>query len=296
MQLFYQGKDITSQVEVLEAVCKNAVHEVCGCDILLNQADRWYSWKPKTGDTIRLTEGKLDSGLMYLDSVMPADGRFRLIGLAAKMERQAPAWQSWEEKTLGQVAEQMAAESGLGLEMYGISSGYRYKYLVRRFETPIQFMQRLAVLEGGLLKCVDGKLILIGQDYASALAASAVYELKADNILGHWRIGADAAGAVTGYGLYGTASAQSGSGGRRYSFYLPAEDTATAKRWARGKLIEKNRYNEIITLRVDFEHTATAMGRVDVTGGTDMDGRWLVKRVEHDYKRRISEMELMRCG
>lgn len=295
MRLYYQEKDITDRVEVLEAKCHNGIHEICGCDILLNEAEKWYAWQPKIGDTIRLTDGKLDSGKMYLDSVMPQDGRFRLIGLATKMNRQAKAWQSFEKMTLSQIASQMAAESGLGLEMWGISGGYRYEWLVRKNETPIEFMQRLAMLEGGTLKLVDGKMTLISWDYARSLSPAMTYELRADNILSHWKIGADRASAMTGWGLYGTAAAQSGENGRRLRAYLPAPDTATAKRWARGILLEKNSHVETVTLRVDFEHAATAMGRVNVIGGTDMDGAWLVRRVEHDYKRGISEEELIRC-
>lgn len=66
---------------------------------------------------------------------------------------------------------------------------------------------------------------------------------------------------------------------------IPAHDVATAGRWARGILLRNNRRAEELRISTDFNASYTAMGRVNIVGGTDADGKWLVDEVEHDLQK-----------
>lgn len=76
---------------------------------------------------------------------------------------------------------------------------------------------------------------------------------------------------------------------------IPAHDVATAGRWARGILLRNNRRAEELRISTEFNANYTAMGRVNIVGGTDADGKWLVDEVEHDFTKDTSTVKLLRC-
>ncbi|MBO4299743.1 MAG: hypothetical protein J5998_13215, partial [Clostridia bacterium] len=57
---------------------------------------------------------------------------------------------------------------------------------------------------------------------------------------------------------------------------------AQAGRWARGLLMSRNREAERLTVETELNAALSAMTRVDVAGGTDMDGKWIIDEAEHD--------------
>ena len=75
---------------------------------------------------------------------------------------------------------------------------------------------------------------------------------------------------------------------------VPARNDIQAARWARGILTHRNRKWETLTLETEFDAGFTAMARIDVTGGTDADGRWLIDEAEHDFIAETSRAVLMR--
>ena len=74
-----------------------------------------------------------------------------------------------------------------------------------------------------------------------------------------------------------------------------ARDNAQAGRWARGLLRAMNRKAETLIMDTVFDPTMTAMARVDVTGGTDADGSWLVEEAEHDLIDETTRVTLHRA-
>ena len=71
-------------------------------------------------------------------------------------------------------------------------------------------------------------------------------------------------------------------------------DNAQAGRWARGLLLTHNREAEEIRLETTLNTRLSAMARVDVNGGTDMDGNWIVDEAEHDLYNKTSSVRLLR--
>jgi hypothetical protein len=76
---------------------------------------------------------------------------------------------------------------------------------------------------------------------------------------------------------------------------LPVISKQQAMRWAAGLLTHHNREAEELRLDTVFDPAMTALIRLDVTGGTDADGEWLVEFAEHDLIDKTTVTRLRRC-
>ena len=76
---------------------------------------------------------------------------------------------------------------------------------------------------------------------------------------------------------------------------LPARNDIQAGRWARGVLMHHNRQAETLTIESEFNPGFSSMTRIDIVGGTDATGDWIIEEAEHDFYNRKSRAKLYRC-
>lgn len=300
MELIYEGVDITKDVRVVSAVCRDASGgKSDSLELVLGDAEKWYSWKPQQDDRILLRQEGYSTGTMYLSAVQPEEGEYRILATAQPMAARRRANKSYEDMTLEAIMGLCAAECGMRWRLYGIDGGIRYHYLLRTGESCAALLNRLAGLEGAVLKCWDGQLTMIGIAKQQAAAASETIRVTA------WQPGTVHTNRererlrqltmVTPWAQVG--AWDTGGSGELSETETQASppDAATAGRWARGLLLCKNRQAEKLTLHSRFRAEWTAMLRADVTGGTTADGKWLMDEVEHDFVAGTSRVTLVRC-
>lgn len=75
---------------------------------------------------------------------------------------------------------------------------------------------------------------------------------------------------------------------------LPAMNAAQAGRWARNLLRDINRQAEELTVEQTYNPGMAALTRVSISGGTDMDGEWIVEETEHDLKNKTTSARMLR--
>lgn len=300
MKIIWQGTDITGYVMIRKAVARDTCGGRCdGLDIEFENAETWYRWGPAEDDEIRVTRDGWDSGILYLNTIAPGEGKYRVLATALPCRARKKEWRSFEGLSIGEILEQCAARTGMETALFGVDGERTIPYILQENESAASFLTRLAVLEGAKMKCVNGKYTFIGLEWAQDRKPDAAIRLRPDQQgFDYRRQGTAFSGAdVTTPYAKGSAAdtAVSAANPRLALCDLPAMDNIQAARWARNILREKNRKCESLTLDATFTPNWTAMGRINIAGETDARGQWIIEEVEHDLKEGHSRATLHRC-
>ena len=299
MDVYYEGVNITDDVLVKSCT----VHDTCGgradgLEIVFEDAAKWFSWGPKEDDEIEVENLGYQSGAMYVNTVTPEGGKYRILATSLRCAARKREYRSYNNKTLGEIMSLCALNTGMDSRLFGLDAALPIRYIEQNGESAARFLHRLMTLEGAVLKCVQGRYTGIGVTWAQERRAGLTFALYADR--------ADTVYVRKGGALQSLAISMPGqrvsatdtdikNGMSAVKCGLPVSDAPQAGRWARGLLINHNRKNEILTLDTVYNPAMTAMTRVDVTGGTDADGEWLVDHAEHDMIEETTRTTLCRC-
>lgn len=297
--LIYQGVDITDEVDIIECVCRDVSGAESDClNLKLDHAENWFRWKPEKNDTIRVTRGGYDSNTMYLNTVVPEGGAYRIYATARKCAPMPERWQVFENQTLASIMRLCAGECGMGARLYGLSGGIQYPYLLRENLRAPAFLEHIANREGAVLKSLNGDFVAIGVQYAQSIAAMHEMELDDDQMDSQYIDRRDLAwSGVQIKSMFGSGIAldRNAGGQLRIITDIPVDDDATAYRWAKGILTMHNRQSEILSIEMDFNPGYTAMVRVDVKSSTDAAGKWIIDSVEQNLLDGRTKARMLRC-
>lgn len=299
MNLYYNDIDITDRVNLTAA----AVHDLSGgcCDyaeLEFDNAALWISWNPKTDDRIEIVHGDYSSGILYVSVAYPDNGTYRMMVTAIPSTARRKLFVSYKNMSLENMTRSCAIECGMDYRMYGIDA-VSYAYMLRNHENCAAFLERIANMEGAVLKCWNGRFTMIGILKAQKLAAMQTIE-QSDSFQGFEYVKDEQKRkrkltVITPYGRY-TAEDTGAKGSEEIiKTDVPAMNSAQAARWARGLLLTENRKAETLTINGTFNSGQTAMTRIDITGENDISGAWIVHEVVHDFINMTSTATLYRC-
>ena len=296
--LYYRGTDITEDVDIIECVLKDVSGGEADClNLMVAHADKWFQWGTAKNDTLRVTRAGYDSKTLYLNTIVPEDGAYRIYATGSKAVPYPSRFQKWEKVGFTAIMSTCAGECGMGFSSYGVPAG-TYRYLMRNNLSAPVFMDILANREGAVLKALDGQYKAIGVQYAQGMGAMHQLELDDDQMDSEYIDRRDLSwSSCTIKTIFGNGVAvDSKSGGKsRLITDLPVEDDATAYRWAKGILMMHNRQSEILNIEMDFNPGYTAMVRIDVKSRTDANGQWIIDRVEQNLLDGRTKARMYRC-
>lgn len=300
MNIFYQGTDITKYVLVRSCIGRDSAGDRCdSLRIIFEDAETWYSWGPKEDDEIRVTHDKYDSGILYLNTVLPEDGRFAVFASALPCKARKKECRSFAWKSIEEIMKSCGMSSGMGYRLFGVEGGTVIPYIEQEDESCAKFLLRLLRMEGAELKCVNGKYVAIGTQYAQDLPPSQSVELTATQSGAEYRRSGNKLRALTIRTPHTAATATDLNvpSDHRWSVRndIPARDAGQAGRWARGLLLHENRKCEALKLESRFNIGFTAMTRIDIKGQTDAAGEWIIQEAEHDFINLTSTAVMHRC-
>lgn len=300
VEIYYQGTDITKMVQVNSCIVRDAASGRCdSLDIEFGNAAGWYSWGPEEDDQIIVAHNGYDSGIMYVNRILPEDGGYRIFAASLPCKARACGNASFVGNTIREIVKSCAMSSGMDFEFYGMDDKTVIPYAERVHEGCAAFLYRLLTLEGATLKCVNGKYAAIDLRYAQARTATQAVKIAANQEgVRYTREGTTLKG-LTVKTPYACASAEdtlvSKTHARLTVNDLPAMDNVQAGRWARGKLLSINRQCEKVVMKSTFNAGMTALTRIDIEGDTDATGEWIADEVEHDLKNMDTTAILRRC-
>lgn len=299
LTLIYNGVDITDSVDIIECICRDVSGGESDClKIKVDHADKWMRWNPQKNDRIRVMRSGYDTKTMYLNTVVPEDGAYRLYATASKALPFAPKWQAYEDYTLSAVMGTCAGECGMGTRQCGVNGAITYEYLLRDNMSAPVFIEQLVNREGAVLKTLGGVYTAIGVKYAQGLSAMHELDLNSDQLDSEYidRRDRNWSGVQikTVFGN-GAAHDSNASGQNRIITDIPVDDDAMAYRWAKGILLMHNRQSEILNIEMDFNPGYTAMVRINVRSSTDSAGQWIIDEVEQNLLDGRTKAKMYRC-
>jgi len=299
MELYWAGKDITRYVNILSCVHRDySSGRADSVELVLDDAAAWYRWGPKEDDEVRVVSDGDDTGTMFLDTVIPDGDRFRIIATALRRDAARKCWKSYENTTIDALFGACAAECRMKAALWGVDGALAYRYILRQNEGAAAFLNRVGCMEGALVKAYGGAIRAVGLEAAQAMKPAAALKITTEQSgIRYERRMKSKLGVLTVKTPGAEVSARDGTaeeGNSEIVTRVPAGGPAEAGRWARGLLRMRNRQAEEISMETELNTAMTAMVRVDVTGETDMAGRWIVDSAEHDLIDKRTRTRLLR--
>lgn len=303
MEIIYKGVDITSSIQPHNVIIKDESEGRCdSAEIVLENATAWYRWMPQTGDDVVIREGNYSTGKLFLDTMRPEDGRYKLILTGLNAGARTKRSTAYMNNTLYELANSCAAECGMKAEFYGVDSSVKYGCIIRDEETAPAFLEKIAKREGAVLKVFGGKMVLIGIESCQDKAATQTITLDAVSTrLTHMMRSPEKARSIKVIshrpGIWADVYAiDSAADGKTITADFTAENAAQAGRWARGTLLAINRQAETIDMATELNTGITAMTRIDtISDVAALNGEWLIRRCEHSLTGRMTMMQMVRC-
>lgn len=306
MEIYYRGRTGKefARIDTMVMTRKCVTRDTCGdrCDSLeieFENAAGWYAWGPEEDDEIIVRQDGYDSGLMFLHSVLPEDGRFRILATALPCAARKKEYKSYRGKTIEDILRSCGVRTGMSFQTFGIDPKTPVPYIEQQEESAAAFLYRLLKMEGAMLKCVNGNYTAIGLEYAQDRAAHQTFRLDAQQRGVNYRRNGTKLKSVEIKTPYAQGKATDLMVPEHHTGVtfsgLPATNDIQAGRWARNILRHCNLGCESLTMGTEYNPGFTALTRIDVTGGTDADGEWLITDVEHDLYNRKSHVKMNRC-
>ena len=299
MKLIWNGTDITEYCNITGSIHR----EVAGgksdsLELTLDCASVWYQWGPEEGDEIEVTDYGYMTGKMYLTAVIPQRDQYRILASSMNPKANRKAWIGFRNIYFKALVERCAAECGMNGKIFGNDENLLIAYALRKNEGCAAFLDRIGKPEGFKVKAYDGALRAIYLPYAEEREPEVRMTLtaKQEGITYRRRRNLKYS-SLTVMSPWAKATAKdTGTEGDNPCTIttLPAMDSATAGRWARNLLREHNRQAEELRVEQQFNPALSALYRVHVDGGTDMDGEWIIEEAEHDLKNRVSSAKMYR--
>lgn len=299
MQVIYQETDISRYVIPSACTHRNVSHGKADVlEIVFARPSAWHRWQPETDDIIQVNSGNYETGVMYVNTLVPEGDQYRLIATSLPSKAARKAWDSYRDMDLKTILHRLAVECGMNEGLYGVESGVKYAYLQRENEGCAGFLERLCTWEGIALKSYNGAFRGIGVEYAQGRAAVRGWTLDAEQEgVRYVHQPAKKWSAVTVLTPWAEVTAKdenADKGTQKIITGLPAMDETTAGRWARGILLMHNREADRLQINVKFDPSIAAMKKAEINGNTGAAGDWIIDEVEHDLFNETSTVNLLR--
>lgn len=198
------NEDITNKIAVVQ--CHYETHADGAPDCLrltfADTKDEWTSWNPKNGgrrvvadkkgktqkadatsskeakaDMVRVTDGALNTGKMFVHSLKPENGVYKMIAYSVPRSAYTTKSRSFETASIPTLAAKIAREHGLRCKTYGVPET-AMRYLQQKGESDLAFLQRVCKANGCAFLFFDGTLCVYSEKYIESREAA--YRLVPD--------------------------------------------------------------------------------------------------------------------
>ena len=300
MQLLIEGVDITDMVTILDAIYTDTEGEMDLLELTLTSPSRWRSWQPLPDERLQLLDAgsSLNTGRLYISAVLPEGDRYRLWCTGAPRSAREKKSAAYTNMTLQQAVDMCTGELGMENAIWAMDGAAETDFILRCRETPLQFLSRIAALEGGIVKTADGKVTVIGLEWAQNRQADRRWTVQADgNGASVQRLPFERYASLTvqGGAYKATAWDTAAQGGAALTLSgMNCTSYTQARRQAQNLLLMKNRKAEELTLHMGLCANMGAAQRVHIDSLTDANGEWMVRSARHDIVGGTSSLCLVR--
>lgn len=299
MKVIYESKDITPDIEVVQAWIFDSAGGIADrAELHLSDvSDLWSIWKPQKGHSLELKSGVFSSGEMRVDQIRQELGSVVIEAVSLKPEAMTKRTRSWEMVRFKQVAADLAGAAGLNLERLDIDD-WLYDRIDQNDVEPLVLLSHLCMREGYRLKLAgDSAYIYDERKFEQMPPAATIYRYD----LHHFEY------LDRSVEIFGGCELNYYGGGTpvRYSYSVPSASvdgilkvnervtsSGEAERFAKGYLRAVNK----------FERTAKTVTRLlpSVAGGSTVEllgtglsaGKFFVEMAVHELVGEVTELQV----
>lgn len=296
MQLIYEGKDITQDIEIRKAdLTDNAGGELDSLELHLNDPKGfWSQWKPEKNHTIQVKESGFESGVMYLDEICQQRGLIILKALPIKQEAKTPNIKAWDNVRFLQLVQEVATKHGLSLKSYGVQDRL-YTRVDQYEQTDFEFLAGRCLLEGCALKVSGGKLILFNEPYMESqtpaktftpddLDGDFYFKNKSSQIFGACKVSSkEILYEFKAPGVYGPTLK---------AFDITLGSIGEAERFSKGLLRAKNKHEQIFSGVIRLDSGIAAGNTITLRDFGLANGNYFAYQVIHKFVHGKSVLKL----
>lgn len=295
LRVYYNSKEITDKIQVTG--CLYEMHAEGEPDSLrLTFADtkkQWADWKPSAqGDTVRITDGALDSGELYIDALKPVDGRYQLQAYSVPKTAYTVKSRSFDGLGLPQLASRIASDNKLKLKLYDVPET-QMKYSQQRGQSDLAFLQEACQRAGVSFLVYNGTLCLYGERSIERRDASKTLTLSMSDkfTVTDDRHAAYASCELRNGSYTGTASDSAVATGKVYRETVQAawSGPADANAAAQARLRQLNKHGKRAELDMGTQRQLAA-GSVVTLLCKGWAGKAFVYRIRHDLLNKRSTL------
>lgn len=165
-KIFYKGKDITENIEILSAIiCDNAGGRADTCSMILSDRNKiWREYPPIKGDTIELIYEDFKSGIMYIDEFYLHRGVIKIDAIATPLSAKNTQKRSWTNISFKQLANELTNQIGLNISFYNVND-HTYVLIEQKNISNLALLNDLCILEGLRLKIINNNAVIYDEKY-----------------------------------------------------------------------------------------------------------------------------------
>jgi phage protein D len=298
-QIFYQGKDISADVEVSNLL----VTDSCGdqADAIeakfANSENQWSNWMPQKEDALSIVNQGYRSGNMWIDRIRQEGGVVALGAVSVPPGGKTKRTKAWENITLITIAAEQAAQYGLSAQFLNVPS-FSYARVDQVGRGDFGFLQERAMLEGCSIKIQDKKFFLYSDAYMEGLAV--VKTIDASDFF-HEPHFSDSSGGtyhsctVAWQSFGGTYTDSNAVGPELRVNNYPVFSSGEAQRFAKNILRKYNKKEYIGEIAVMLDTAITAGNTIHISGMGLSDGTYFIDTAQHNFSEEISRFTIHRC-
>lgn len=299
MNLIYEGKDITKDIEINTA----NIYDRSGGkadSLTLVMADTislWSKWKPSKGDRLKLQSKGFDSGIMYLDEWEQDPGIITLKAISTPLKAKTEKTRTWRNIRLLKVAQDITANYGLTLKPYNITN-YLYDYIDQVKETDLGFLNRLFVREGYALKITNQMAVIYDErvmersEPVMTIERPKKYNFK--SISDGLKSGCNIKYLTSNGSIieYEFKDPRITGGTLKINEYMSSQ--AEAERFSKGYLRAVNKFETTGVVIIPYNEKIAGSNMINITGIGLSDGRYFVDSATHRLADEKTELYLRR--
>lgn len=297
LRVYINDKDVTKSIAV--ASCYYDMHAEGEADSLqITFADtkkQWANWKPSAqGDTVRITDGAVDSGKLYIDALKPENGKYKLQAYSTPKGMYSKKSRSFENLDLKQIASKVASENGITARFFDVPET-QFQYVQQRGQSDLAFLQSLCKQRGVSFLVYNGTLTLYGEKHIEGSgAAKTLSPGRTDNFtVSDDKHAAWASCELRNGKFAGTATDANNKTGKAYRETVQTawKNQADANAAAAAKLRQLNKSSKRAELEMSTQRQLAA-GSVVELDCNGWNGKAFVYRMRHDLLRKRSRLWL----
>lgn len=296
MELIIGGVDVTERIAPDAVIATDRTGRADDARFIFARDARWWNWDIERGEKIVWRSDGYTTGVLYADGRQPEKGRFVLSASSIPpSDANAACWAGYDEVTLGLLLRRYAGLLGLRYAGYGIDETIRYARVARENETALAFLSRILNAEQAVVKVSDGRLAAISLPQIDAGDAAKAINVRSGDAHTYKNDAWARWGAVKIVTSRFTRTVRTEPGPEHVFYGLPVQGIEQAERWGMGLLRAHNAECETLTVTRPLDGSICALERIDVTGESVYEGRWVVTLAQHDTQESCTRVTMRRA-